>query len=219
MSGLFETIRVRGGRAPFLPQHLARLTASAQALGRPGPEPGFADRILARGGDGDMVVRATLSERGERIEPRAVPPDAPMRIVFSGTRHEPYPHKTTDRETFDRARSRVVPYRADEVILLTGEGVLAEGCVTNLFFWLGSELCTPSLDLGILPGIGRARVLEIAAARGIAVKEGHVRRAEVEGLPLFLVNAVRGIVETTQHGRSGEVGDDRTRPLAQAFWG
>jgi branched-chain amino acid aminotransferase len=219
VSGLFETIRVRAGRAPFLERHLARMAASTAALGRPGPEPGLAQRVLARGGDGDMVVRATLSDRGERIEPRPVPPEAPMRIVFSGTRHEPYPHKTTDREMFDRARSRVVPYRADEVILLTGDGILAEGCVTNVFFWLGSELCTPSLDLGILPGIGRSRVLQLAAERGIHVREGHFRRAEVEGLPLFLVNAVRGIVETTRHGQSGQLGDDRTRPLAEAFWG
>ena len=217
--GLFETIRVRSGALPFLDRHLARLAAACAATGRAAPPAGLADRIRARATGGDLVVRVTLDERGERIEPRPVPPEGPMRIVFSGTRHEPYPWKRTERAVFDRARSRVVPYRADETILLTEDGCLAEGCVTTVFFWLGLELCTPSLDLGILPGVGRARVIEVARSRGIAVREDRFKRAESEGLPLFLVNAVRGVIETTAHGRVGHHGDDRTRRLAGAFWG
>jgi len=144
---------------------------------------------------------------------------APMRIVFSGTRHEPYPHKTTDRGVFDRARSRVVPFRADEALLFAQGGVLAEGCVTSVFFWLGEVLCTPALDVGILPGIGRARVIELARGRKIEVREGHFTRPEIEGLPVFLANAVRGVMETAVHGDWRSTPDDRTRTLAAGFWG
>ncbi len=219
MTGLFETIRVRQGAMPFLDRHLARLAASCEALGVHPPAAGIEQRVLAQAAGGDVVVRLTLDERGERIEARAVPEPGPMRIVFSGTRHEPYAHKTTDRGVFDRARGRVVPYRADEVILLTADGVLAEGCVTSVFFWLGQVLCTPSLDLGILPSIGRARVLEVAHTLGLSVREGSFTRAEAEGLPIFLANSVRGVVETAYHGAFGHAGDDRTRRLAAAFWG
>jgi branched-subunit amino acid aminotransferase/4-amino-4-deoxychorismate lyase len=219
VTGLFETIRVRGGAIPFLERHVKRLTASSQALGRTGPAPGVEQRILAHAAAGEIVVRLALGARGERIETRPVPEPGPMRIVFSGTRYEPYPHKTTDRAVFDRARGRVVPYRADEVILLTGDGFLAEGCVTSVFFWLGQELCTPALDIGILPSIGRARVLELACALGLPVREGRFTRGEVEGLPLFLVNSVRGVVEAAFHGAYGHAADDRTRRLAAAFWG
>ena len=218
MTGLFETIRVRGGKIPFLDQHVARLTASTQALGRIPPAAGLEDRIRAVAA-GDLIVRVTLDARGERIETRPVPPAAPMRIVISGTRHEPYPHKTTERDVFDRARSRVVPFRADEAVLLTGEGFLAEGCVTNVFFWQGATLCTPELSLGILPGIGRARVLSLARERKIAVEEGRYLRAVIEGLPMFLVNGVRGILETAKHGDWRRTTDDRTRMLAEGFWG
>ena len=219
MTGLFETIRIRHGTAPFLARHLARLSASCDALGRDVPARGLEDRIIAHGGTGDAVVKVTLDDRGERIETRAVPPAEPMRIVISGTRHESYAHKTTAREVFDRARARVVPFRADEAILFNGDGFLAEGCVTNVFFWQASTLCTPSLDLGILPGVGRARVIELARERRIAVEEGRYRRPEMEGLPIFLVNAIRGVVETTVQGDWRKPRDDRTRALADGFWG
>jgi len=219
MTGLFETLRIRNGAAPLLERHLARLAASCRDLGRPLPEPGLEARVLAHAALGEAVIRVTLDSRGERIEARPVPEGGPMRIVFSGTRHVPYPHKTTEREAFDRARSRVVPYRAEEAILLTGDGFIAEGCVTSVFFWIGADLCTSALDLGILPSIGRARVLQIARGLGIGVREGRFTKAEVEGLPLFLVNSVRGVVETAVHGRVGTSGDDRTTRIAARFWG
>jgi branched-subunit amino acid aminotransferase/4-amino-4-deoxychorismate lyase len=219
MPGLFETIRIRQGAAPFLGQHVARLMASCQVTGRQPPAPGIESRVLAHLPAADIIVRVTMDDRGERVETRAVPPAGPMRIVFSGTRHEVYVHKSTLREVFDRARSRVVPFRADEAILLTGEGFLAEGCVTSVFFWQGSTLCTPTLELGILPGIGRARVIELARERKVTVEEGKYTRSVVEGLPLFLVNSVRGVLETAVHGDWRRPRDDRTRALADRFWG
>jgi len=219
VAGVFETIRVREGRIAFLEHHLSRLGNTCRALGLEPPREGLAERLLRQVRAGDMVLRVTLEDGGERIEARPAPATGPMRIVFSGTKHRPYPHKTTDRKVFDEARGRVVPYRADEAILFTEDGLLAEGCITSVFFWLGSTLCTPSLDLGILPGVGRARVLELAQARGVPVQEGRYSRAEMQGLPLFLVNSVRGIMETTLHGdwRSPK-GDDRTRLLGEEFW-
>lgn len=219
MSGLFETIRKREGRFPFLDAHLARLRTGLAQLGLPPLPAGVEQRVRDDARPADLVVRVTVDASGVRCEPRPAPEAKPMRIVVSGTRHEPYPLKRTDREVFDRARERVVPYRADEVLLLTGEGYLAEGCITNVFFWMADTLCTASLDLGVLPGIGRARVLELAARRRTPVREGRFTRAEFEGLPMFLVNAVRGVVEVTRHGEWRPSKDDRTERLAELFWG
>ncbi|HEY2805631.1 MAG TPA: aminotransferase class IV [Gemmatimonadales bacterium] len=219
MSGLFETIRFREGKALFLSQHIARLRRSCEALARALPEPGLEERVRAHAHGADLIVRVMLDELGERIESRPAPPVEPMRIVFSGTRHEPYPHKVTDRQMFDRARARVVPFRADEALLMAQGGVLAEGCVTSIFFWLGPVLCTPALDIGILPGIGRARVIELAQENKIEVREGRFTRPDIEGLPVFLANAVRGVLETAVHGDWRAVKDDRTSFLTQRFWG
>src|SRR5438105_12675696 len=134
MVGLFETIRIKSGQVPFLGPHLARLTASSRALGREPPAPGLSERVRAHAPEsGDLIVRVTLGAHGERIETRPLPPPDPMRIVFSGTRHEPYPHKSTERDVFDRARRRVVPFRADEAILFDPAGHLAEGCICSVF--------------------------------------------------------------------------------------
>ncbi len=219
MVTLFETMRARGGRLPLLERHLARLAASCAALGLPPPGEELAGRVRAHAARGDGVIRLSVDRGGERIEPRAAPPDGAMRIVFAGARHQPYPHKTTDRGVFDEARQRVVPYRADEAILLTAAGEVAEGCITSVFFWSGEALCTPALELGILPGIGRSRVLELARERGLAVREGRFPRTEVQGRPIFLVNAVRGVMEAAffDAGRPGRA-DERTRALRESFW-
>lgn len=219
MAGVFETIRVRGGQIPFLERHLARLRDACAASGAGTVGDGLARRIQDAAKAPDMVIRVVIEDGRTRIETRVAPAAAPMRIVFSGTPYRPYPHKSTDRAVFDQARLRVVPYRADEVILLADGGVLAEGCIASVFFWLGPALCTPALDLGILPGIGRARLIELAESLGIRVQEGHFTRAEAQGLPMFMVNSVRGIMETTRHGdRRSPVGDDRMRKLADRFW-
>ena len=61
---------------------------------------------------------------------------------------------------------------ADEAVMLDGDGHLAEGATSNLFFVENEGLCTPSLDGPVLPGITRAEVLDIAAEEGIPVREG-----------------------------------------------
>ncbi len=219
MAGLFETLRVRNGQVPFLREHLVRFATSAAALGlRPLAE-GVEERVRRHAGHGDLVVRLSVDERGERIETRPLPEERRMRVVLSAVAHRPYRHKTTAREVFDRARERVVPNRADEVLLFTDGGLLAEGSVTSAFVWDGETLCTPPLALGILPGVGRARLMAVARARGFEVREEELPRGLVEGLPLLLVNAVRGVMEASVQGAPRLPADDRTLRLAGAFWG
>ena len=59
-----------------------------------------------------------------------------------------------------------------EGLMLTPEGWLAEGVATNLFFLNEGRLCTPALGLGVLPGVVREVVLEVARAEGLPVCEG-----------------------------------------------
>lgn len=59
-----------------------------------------------------------------------------------------------------------------DVIRVNTAGSVAETTVGNLFFIEGSQLSTPALGTGILPGVIRGEVLAAAAALGISVEEG-----------------------------------------------
>jgi branched-chain amino acid aminotransferase len=56
---------------------------------------------------------------------------------------------------------------ADEALLLTAEGLVAEGARSNLFWVRKDVVYTPSLDTGILPGIMGFEVREVEAKRKI----------------------------------------------------
>jgi len=86
--------------------------------------------------------------------------------------------------------------------------------VWTVFWWDGDTLRTPTLDLGILPGIGRARVLELAAGVG----QGRYVEDALAGKSLFLTNAVRGVVPLASLDGATLPGDARTGDLARRFW-
>ena len=219
VSGLFETLRVREGRIPFLAEHLARLGAGLRRLGLDAAPPGLDHRIGATTDAGESVVRVTIDAGGEKIETRAVPPERPLRVVVTGVRHQAYPVKSTDRAAFDQARAECERHGADEALLLTADGFLAEGAMSSLFFWSEELLCTPDLGRGILPGIGRARVVTLARSAGIPVAQGRFAPAALEAAAPFLVNAVRGIIAIASLEGAAVRGDPRTAALSAGFWG
>src|SRR5439155_330680 len=99
-------------------------------------------------------------------------------------------------------------------LLLTPDGWVAEGTVWNVFWWDGDRLRTPALELGILPGIGRARVLELSGEG----EQGRYARHAIEGKSLFLTNAVRGIVPLASLDGVLVPTDPRTADLVRRFW-
>jgi 4-amino-4-deoxychorismate lyase len=60
----------------------------------------------------------------------------------------------------------------DEALFVDAGGVVLEGTVTNVWWRSGDTLYTPSLDLGILAGVTRATLLELAPGCGYGVEEG-----------------------------------------------
>ncbi|MGG1550397.1 aminodeoxychorismate lyase [Paenibacillus ferrarius] len=93
-----------------------------------------------------------------------------------------------------------------EGLMLSEDGYVAEGIVSNLFFVKDGTLHTPSLETGILPGITRGHVLKLAAARGIPLQDGLYRWEDlVEADEVFLVNSVQEIVPVgTMYTPSGQ---------------
>lgn len=84
---------------------------------------------------------------------------------------------------------------AFEAITLTADGKISDGITSNLWFVQGDRLLTPSLDSGILEGITRGVVLELARRAGLEVVEDLLDLDEVEkSSELFLTSSTREIV-------------------------
>jgi branched-subunit amino acid aminotransferase/4-amino-4-deoxychorismate lyase len=211
--GLIETMRSRDGRLPWLGRHLARLRSSVAALGLADPAVEIADLARIAAGPGERVVRVELREGRVEIATREIAQHTPVRLTVSDEPYRPYPHKTTRREQFGRSLANARRIGADDALLLTSEGYVAEGTAWSLFWWDNGTLCTPPEQLGILPGIGRSRIMELTG-----VREARVRVPQLAGRSLFLVNAVRGVVEISRLLGEPVPRDPRTAELSSGFW-
>jgi branched-subunit amino acid aminotransferase/4-amino-4-deoxychorismate lyase len=212
--GLIETMRVREGRIPFLERHLARLGRSLGELGLPKPSQDVVALVKPFSGTGEAVLRLEVRDGRGSVTVRELPSPGPPAVITASEPHEPYPHKTTQRDCFTDAGQEAEVAEADDALLLTPEGWVAEGTVWTVFWWDGALLRTPALELGILPGIGRARALELVKR----AEQGRYREQALAGKSLFLTNAVRGVVPIASLDGAPVPADPRTAELAQRFW-
>lgn len=85
-----------------------------------------------------------------------------------------------------------------EGLMLTPEGHLAEGMVSNLFFVKDGMVFTPELSTGILPGITREVVLEACKERKIPVTEGRYTWEALRGADeIFMTSSIQELVPIT----------------------
>jgi len=78
------------------------------------------------------------------------------------------------------AKTEAIEHGFDETIMLTPDGYVAEGSGENIFLVIGDKLVTPASYDGILMGITRNKVIELAEIElGIKTIERHVDRVEL----------------------------------------
>lgn len=86
-----------------------------------------------------------------------------------------------------------------EGVMLTKDGVLSEGITSNLFFVREGVLYTPEIGTGILPGITRAVVLELAAELGLPAREGcYSWDSLLDADEVFMTNSIQELVPVTR---------------------
>ena len=84
---------------------------------------------------------------------------------------------------------------AHEAIMLNAAGHIAEGTISNIFFVRDGVLHTPSVDCGILDGITRAMVLDLAIKNGTTVKEGEYTPEEIyQASEVFITNTTMEVM-------------------------
>jgi branched-subunit amino acid aminotransferase/4-amino-4-deoxychorismate lyase len=209
MDTLIETVRIRNGAAPLWYLHLRRLAASCRALGVPIPV-----ELITPEGGADRVHRLLVSRRGVVAGERPVGSTAPVRLVTSKVVHRPYPYKLVERERFDRALADAKAGGADDGLLLTVGGQVAETAIWGLFWWEDGKVAGPPLEIGILPGVARARLAELVDG----IQERKATLDEIRGQPLFVANSVRGVVPVASLDGAAVPQLPETEVLASHFW-
>jgi branched-chain amino acid aminotransferase len=222
--GIFEGIRIFGGRVFRLDSHLARFSAAAKALALQLPERarlreivfetarahGAADayvRLLATRGDGALGVDPTTCPQPRIIcivaDVAIYPPEKLASgidlVTASQRRSSPDvldPRvKSLNYLTSVLAKLEARQRGADEALLLNGSGMVAEAAVANLFVVRDGELLTPPATDGALEGITRDTVLDLAATLGIPARERTLGRFDLFAAEeAFLTGSGAGLV-------------------------
>ncbi len=219
---VYETLRTYGGRPFHLGRHLGRLRHSGERLGIEVtlPDDEFAaqlEAVLARAGNGESYIRLIVSRGVGDISYRFDRVAGPT-VVIVVKPYEPLPARCytegidvivssvrrNHRLALDpgikscNLINNILAVReaqakgALEPIMLNLDGDVAEGATCNVFMVRQGGLLTPPLDAGILPGVTRSLVLEMARELGLRAREETLRVADlVSADELFITSTLK----------------------------
>jgi branched-chain amino acid aminotransferase len=248
---VYETLRTYGRRPFLIREHLDRLRRSAESLEIPHERAPIdiaagIEQTLLQAGNPESAVRVILSRGRGGIGYDPAGCGAPTVVIH--VRPCPEIPAAWRREGVDVAivgvtrnlASAVDPaikssnllnnflaWRAGrrlgafEPILLNAAGRLSEGASSNVFVVRGSRLLTPSPDSGLLRGITRDLVLDLARGGGIEAAEEELAPEDLRSADeAFLTSTLKGILPIRRcdgwpirDGRPGPV----TRRLMDLF--
>ena len=182
--GVFEVVRLYGGKPYALGEHLERMTRSAANLRLPFDAEQVerdARSLLDAASPGDGLLRLVVTRGGHRLALLEPPPDYPPTLALGIVEYVP-PRVLDGIKSLsyggNMLASRLAKERGfDEALLVTPHGRLLEGPTSSLFVALGGRLVTPPLDEHVLDSITRRRVLEVVDVAQEPLTVDDLRRA------------------------------------------
>jgi branched-chain amino acid aminotransferase len=219
---IYETLRTYRQKPFLFSRHFARLERSAHSVFMKLPWDRAktyeeVKKTIAAAGPGEHRVRITITRGVGGIGPDPDTCESPNAVLFVTPFSEP-PRSLYDNgveivvSSFYRSRQlgdaktgnllrAVLAIReanqagAYEAITLTADGKISDGITCNVWLVQGNRLLTPSFESGILEGITRAVVLDLARRAGLEVVEAVLDLSEVDKAnELFLTSSTREIV-------------------------
>ena len=216
----FETLRVYNGRPFGLEAHLDRLTASAASIGLPAVERRRLQVLVglvlpkAEGGDASLRLVWTAGPTGGLPSALALLSTVPDWIESTRERGATAVSllgvrasapwllpgvKSTSYAVNMAAEAEARRRGVDEALFVDGDGIVLEGTVTNVWWRMRETLFTPSLDLGILAGVTRATMIELAPECGFRVEEGAYPLSQLlEAEEAFTTSSVREVMPVVE---------------------
>ena len=249
--GVFETMRTYRGKILLLTDHLARLERSAAALGisLPVSRERLADLVreaLTQNQLQEAYLRVTVSRGPGEIGLDPALCKAPTLVIIAKP-FQPYPDSfythgvsvmiaKTRRNSPEAipphvkslnylnnilAKMEAKAAGAHEALLLNHRNEVTEGTTSNVFVVREGRLRTPAIDCGILAGLTRGVILELARDRGIETEEMRLTANDLyDADECFLTSTTQEVLPVTrvdgkmiENGRPGEL----TRRLHASF--
>jgi len=240
---VYEVVRTYGGRPFETGRHLRRLRASAERLGiaialsdaeilaqvralldRAGDVESYVRIVVTRGvGDSSYDFDAVVGPTVVMIQKELAPVSAEsyghgVRVSAVDVRRN-HPKSLDPAMKSSNLLNNIMALRqaqergAEEAVLLNLDGFVAEGSSTNVFAVKSGTLRTPPLSAGILGGITRAVVIELAAAQGIPVTEADLKLDDLLGADeAFLSSTTREVMPIRQVDEA-LISDGRPGPI------
>lgn len=235
-NGCFETMRAYQGKIFRLEDHLDRLYASAAFLGTRAPQDrkAFAkqlNRALKRSGIQEAVVRvALIPQTNKDAKPTIVVQEAIMPTAdeyHRGIRIAVVPAKKfsvgsiSPQAKYSARLGSVMAVadaqlrRVDEALFLDETGSVTESTASNFCMVKQGRILTPPYALGLLAGITRDVLKEIAAGVGAQFAEEPLTRHDIYNADeAFLTSTLKEVLGVVQiDGRT--IGSGKPGPLTQ----
>ena len=208
--GIFETIRLTGGRLEFWTAHYERFLHSAKTFNLHFDE---VERVVLAAirelveseKVRDGIIKLSLLSEGKDtccyVYVRSIEQTDEKITLHLDTQSSLNENSVlAGHKTHNYMESMYLKQFAQkngffDAVRLNTTGLLAETTLANLFFVKEDRLYTPALSTGILPGVIRAEVLDAARTHSIPVEEGNysvecLKSAETA----FLTNSSVGIM-------------------------
>jgi len=207
--GVFEGMRTYSGKTFRLAEHVDRLYDSARAImlqvpiskaemiaiteegvQRSGVQDGYLRHIITRG-VGDLGLDPRKCPRASIIiifDVIAIWPaeryEQGLNLITAGTpinqREALSPRvKSLNYLNHILAKVEATNAGADDAIMLDSGGFIAEATGMNLFVWKKDTLYTPAVYAGLLRGVTRDTIMEVAAEAGYRVVETMLNRYDL----------------------------------------
>jgi 4-amino-4-deoxychorismate lyase len=219
--GLFETFRVYEGHPFLLDDHLERLNQGLdelfikyrftrdevnkilQELLEVNQLTNAYIRLNVSAGMGEVGLQVgPYLEPNLIIFPKPLPPPGELNekkaVLLKVKRNSPEGQERLKSHHFlnNVLAKREIGDQPDvEGIFLNEQGFLAEGVVSNLFWIKGNVLYTPAVRTGILNGITRQFVMQLARKNNLQVQEGFYSTEQaLEADEMFVTNSIQEIV-------------------------
>lgn len=165
----------------------------------------FIDSIPRKGEWFPRIEYRASQPEGERLFSRIRPAPELTETVQLWSLDEPDPReqpqvKGPDLSICQRLRRKANLNGADEAVILSDDGYIADGALSSILWWRGETLCAPDHTTTWLPSVTRSLLLKIATQAGYETKVERAKPADLAGCEIWSVSALQGIRSVVSWG-------------------